>query len=402
MNPRSLPFALTALLLTTGIASAQEPLPHRVVDYRLDSGPVVHHGEQPASIYRQEILVEDAVWLRLFFSRAELGSDPVSGAGTTLRVTSLADGSVQDHTPLTLAQWRGSTAFFNGDRVRVELIADPGAPPSRLVLARLMVGEASGDELDSICGPDDDRTLSDSARTARVAPINCTGWMIDDDNHCFLSAGHCGVSSSFQVIEFNVPLSEPNGSVNHPPPEDQYAIDPASMQVVNGGVGNDWAYFGGFANTQTGLTPFQAQGEAYTLGDPPATVGGETIRIVGYGSVSGTQGTPESWNFVQKEHTGPLDSVSPTTLRYVVDTTGGNSGSPVFNDDTGLAIGIHTHGGCFSSGAGANNGTSILVTGLQDALANPLGVCLPDNTVFEDGFESGDLTSWSAFEPVVS
>ena len=37
---------------------------------------------------------------------------------------------------------------------------------------------------------------------------------------------------------------------------------------------------------------------------------------------------------------------------------GGNSGSPVVHEETGLAIGIHTHGGCSKSG-GANSGTKI-------------------------------------------
>ena len=37
---------------------------------------------------------------------------------------------------------------------------------------------------------------------------------------------------------------------------------------------------------------------------------------------------------------------------------GGNSGSPIFHEETGLAIGIHTHGGCSAKG-GANTGTKI-------------------------------------------
>ena len=53
-----------------------------------------------------------------------------------------------------------------------------------------------------------------------------------------------------------------------------------------------------------------------------------------------------------------------------------NSGSPVINEDTGQAIGIHTHGGC-SKGGGSNLGTGSNHAGLQSALANPLGVCIP-------------------------
>jgi S1-C subfamily serine protease len=63
-------------------------------------------------------------------------------------------------------------------------------------------------------------------------------------------------------------------------------------------------------------------------------------------------------------------------VRYQVDTTGGNSGSPVFNEDTGEAIGIHTHGGCDYSG-GYNSGTAVHNSGLANALANPAGICAP-------------------------
>ena len=69
-----------------------------------------------------------------------------------------------------------------------------------------------------------------------------------------------------------------------------------------------------------------------------------------------------------------------------MDTTGGNSGSPVIDDTTGEAIGIHTHGGCFNGG-GANAGTWANHPGLQAALANPQGVCIPQGPMFS--FPSG-------------
>src|SRR5690606_2557474 len=75
-------------------------------------------------------------------------------------------------------------------------------------------------------------------------------------------------------------------------------------------------------------------------------------------------------------------------LRYQADTTGGNSGSPVIDDSTGLAIGIHTHGGCTSS-SGANAGTAIEHPALQAALADPKGVCCLTPPLLEFSFPSG-------------
>ncbi|MEE8460048.1 MAG: hypothetical protein V3S08_09240, partial [Phycisphaerales bacterium] len=158
--------------------------------------------------------------------------------------------------------------------------------------------------------------------------------------------------------------------IQHPGTEDQYAVDDLSLQSNSGGVGNDWGYFGCFPNPETGLTAGEAQGEVFELATPPP-VSGQQIRITGYG----TDSSPPEWNQIQQTHAGPYVSFSVTTLEYRTDTTGGTSGSPVIDDNTGLAIGIHTHGGCTSGGGGANRGTGINLLPLQNALASPQGVC---------------------------
>src|SRR5690606_41991992 len=103
--------------------------------------------------------------------------------------------------------------------------------------------------LTSQCGPTDDRLPSNDPRAARGVPVGCTVNMIDDFNHQFLTAGHCVSGGNLEVVQFNVPLSNGNGSINHPGPEDQYSVDPESMQFANGGIGNDWSYFGVFDNS---------------------------------------------------------------------------------------------------------------------------------------------------------
>jgi hypothetical protein len=73
---------------------------------------------------------------------------------------------------------------------------------------------------------------------------------------------------------------------------------------------------------------------------------------------------------------GPYVTFTGTTVQYQTDTTGGNSGSPIILEDLGVAIGVHTNGGC-DSGGGQNSGTGVNNVGLQYALANPQGVCIP-------------------------
>ncbi|MEM7349264.1 MAG: hypothetical protein AAF657_00565 [Acidobacteriota bacterium] len=364
--------ALCLLLVFSAAAvSAQDPVPHRYAELDIDSGDVRNASAARATTFSESVRFEGASWLRLLFNQADLGQVTGRGDGTVLRITSLKDGAVQEHTAATLAQWQNSSAFFNGEEVLVELVADPDAPASRIRITEAMVGEPDG-ATDSICGPVDDRVLSTDARTARVVPVGCTVWLIDDEHGCFLSAGHC--TGNLQVVEFNVPLSNANGSLNHPPPEDQYAVDASSLQFDQTVIGNDWAYFGVFPNSETQLTPFEVQGQAFTLGTVPGVAANQDIRITGYGSVDGTQGTPVIWNQVQTTHNGPLTAINGTALQYQVDTTGGDSGSCVLNQDNGTAIGIHTNAGC-GAGGGANSGTGLNNAGLQNALANPIGIC---------------------------
>jgi len=375
-----------SLALPVAPASAQiQPLEQRPVDVVLDSGEVTNRGGARSAIFSEVLNVQDASWVRLMFDRCRLGAAPAGGEPTVLRLTSLADGAVQHMRAEHVVQWQMSSAYFNGGRVLVELLADPGAAPSRVEISFVLAGSieppAEGER--SICGPVDDRELSSDPRTGRLMPIGCTAWMIDDANKCFLTAGHC--TGAAEVMEFNVPLSNPGGGVVHPGPEDQYAVDPDSMQTNGGaGVGNDYAYFGCFPNTETGLTPAQAQGDWFVLADQAPDDTDRNIRITGYGTTSSP--VPPQWNQVQKTHVGPYVGSPGTNVQYSTDTTGGNSGSPVIDESTGLAIGIHTHAGC-GSGGGANNGTAIEHPGLQAFLANPQGVCIPN--LLEIAFPSG-------------
>lgn len=344
------------------VEPASRPIPQIEMDYVLDSGIVQNLGETRASVFETVVRVPEAPWLRLKFA------DVTLAPGSAIRVTSLKDGYWQDLDAYALGVWGNTSAYFNGDALRVEIIASARSGPNRLVMLDLIAGLDAG--FDSICGPTDDRVPSFDNRQGRAMPVGCTAWLIDDCARCFVTAGHCA-GSSLQVIQFNVPLSLSNGTVQNPPPQDQYVVDVSSKQSVGGGTGNDWGYFGVQRNTSTGMTPYEAYNrQAYTMAAAAPAVSGQQIRITGYGTSSiGTM------NQVQKTHVGPYVSKSGTLIRYATDTTGGNSGSPVVDETTGLAIGIHTHAGCTSSG-GSNQGTAIEHANFRNALANPRGVCL--------------------------
>jgi V8-like Glu-specific endopeptidase len=349
-------------------AFAQDPLQSVHMDLSYDSGAVANPSANEMVVISFPVDVEGARWMRLEFAQVQLAGDVLAGTGAKLRITSLSDGAVQEMNAIHVEQWRHTSAYFNGDVVLVEVVAEPHTGANRIVLSGL-TADLTGGVPESICGADN-RVLSSDPRQGRLVPIGCTGWLINDCNTCGLTAGHCS-GSSMQVLEFNVPLSNPDASVNHPGPQDQYSVDTSSVQTNGGqGVGNDWTYYGVFANSNTGLTPFQAQGARYTLTLPPPFNPNETIRITGYGVDS----SPNTYSQVQQTDVGPWVTSSGSTLQYATDTEGGNSGSPIIHEQSGNAIGIHTHGGCTATG-GQNSGTASSHSGLQAALALPIGIC---------------------------
>ncbi len=380
---RLLFFVLSCVVLAPGAATQGEIPLDMQVPYVHDTGWVPHAGERQEVLISFPVRFPGASSMRLYFEDVELGAAADGGPGSQLRLTSHADGAVQLMHAEHVRQWQRSSAYFNGDTVQVEVLADPGAGPSRIVMRQLDIGVAYQA---SQCGPNDDRALSSDARVARILPVACTAWMIKDCAHCFLSAGHC--SGGFATVQFNVPLSTGTGSFNHPGPEDQYAVDSSSLQV---GTSDDWAYFGCFANSTTGLTPFEAQSDAFELVPPPG-LSGNTIRITGHG----TDGTPSTHNQVQQTHMGPFTG-NGSTLTYQADTEGGNSGSPVIWEQTNQAIGIHTNAGCSTSGSGSNSGTPITQAGLQAALDNPQGICAQGSTGGHFGNLGGEKIGFPVF-----
>lgn len=361
--------------------------PFEDVTIGVDSGDVFADpaGGDGQVVFVAMVHVTDAPWLRLRFDTATLSGDPANDNTSRLRVVSVLDGGTQYLTSENVEQWEHTSAYFNGDAVIIELIASPGTGPSRLVMTSVKAGIQPFSDR-TICGPTDDRVLSYDDRNARHS-VGCSSWVINDLNSMFMTAGHCGTTGS-HVMSFKVPLSTSSGAKVNPPPEHQYAVNAASVQGQNNGVGQDWGYFGVSVNSNTGLTPYQAYGVRHTLATSIPGITGSNIRITGYGTTSAP--VPNEWNQVQKTHVGPLRTNSGNSLGYHTDTTGGNSGSCVLYENANTAVGVHTHGGCGSSSSSYNNGTKITYAPIQSALANPLGVCLsgkgvPGGILFASG-----------------
>lgn len=379
-------FGLTLVAVATSVARGQ-PAPLSSIDIAtpVDSGWTENTGSNPAVLWSTRVEVPDAVWVRLRFADVRLGRGDTNGdSAAFLRITSVLDGHVQTMHARHVAQWRRTSAYFNGDAVDIEIVASPNSGPCRVQVESTTAGTLAGSAR-NICDLVDDRLPSMDPRSARIVPVGCTGWLINDPNYCQLTAGHCVVAGNADVVEFNVPPSTDSGAIVHPAPSDQYAIDLDSLQFTPGivEVGEDWAYYGVFENSTTGMTAYEAQGDRFALAaDVPAPTG-QILRKTGFGTTGA--GVPPSYNQAQKTLTGPFTNEIGTWLHYPIDSSGGDSGSPVFLDGTDIAYAVHTNGGCAQTGY--NSGTSIENADLQFALANPKGVCIPN--YFEFGFPDG-------------
>ncbi len=365
--PGILVAALGAGLWTSPLAAQTYEPPSFDLPFHYDTGYGQNDGTELDVVLSFPVFVDSATWLQLKFAKVDLSGDPEAGTGSFLRITSMEDTAEQRQNAIHVEQWRNASAFFNGDGILVEVLSYPNTGKNRVVLEMVTAGIEFTDK--SQCGSQDNRVLSSDVRVARAMSGGCTAWIINDACGCLLTAGHCRSSTSY--VEFNVPLSTSGGSIRHPGPEDQYSLDNSSVQYTYGDIGNDWCYFGVHPNSNTGLTPFEAQGDAFDLTTPPSYSSGQQIRITGHG----VDYDDPTHNQVQQTHSGPrMNPGSGTILEYQVDTEGGNSGSPVIFESTGQGIGIHTHGGCNPPYSG-NYGTGANNSGLQYALANPRGVC---------------------------
>jgi V8-like Glu-specific endopeptidase len=331
---------------------------------------------------REVVRATGAPWLQLHFSDYNLGKL------SYIIITSLEDGGHQLLNAKSLAHSQNSSVYFNGDTVEVALHVAPGEKDIFFRIEEITVGEWVGLERDSsndgLCG-DDTRVSSTDPRVGRIMPGGCTGWIIS--NGAILTAGHCaGGGVNMALLEFNVPPSDCDGTINNPSSEDRYFIDQTSIVFSQVNFGNDWAVFKCKPDAVTGLLPVQAQGAFYrvSLDENPTNV-----RVTGYGTDNTPTGCTSNFNSdsqTQQTDSGPflremVQNPSDVYIEYAADSTLGLSGAPVINLSNDITIGIHngTVERCNPPGSG-NRGTSFK----NDSLANAIQTFPGANVVYVD------------------
>ncbi|MGB6847938.1 MAG: FG-GAP-like repeat-containing protein, partial [Thermoanaerobaculia bacterium] len=182
----------------------------------------------------------------------------------------------------------------------------------------------------------------------------CTGTLITQN--LFLTAGHCFdrtagnwrlpringtndvISSADIAANMHVNFNYQVDPAGNPRPVESFTIEELVEHRL-GGLD--------FAIVRLSGSPSQTYGQGIVaLEDPNPN---DMLCIIGHPA-----GVPK------RIEAGPLTSVSGDRLRYNdIDTLGGNSGSAIMHSPTGVIVGVHTNGGCNSSGTGANSGMRI-------------------------------------------
>lgn len=372
-------FAAIAGTLATSALAGVPDLERKVVE-EVGVASEVYDGDgvQNRQVFRQMIERPGTTWMRARIGEHNLGAE------SYITIMSLQNGRMQHHSASTLLEWDNWTAFFNGDAIEIALHVAPGDTGVFVTVESIAFAEiiASNDAPEptgaaaSICGDNDNRTASSDSRVGRLFKGGCTGWLIS--NGGVLTAGHCVDENGNigGVLEFNVPPSSPNGNSEWADPDDQYPVIAGSVAFQSNGVGDDWAQFRVGANPNTGLRAHIAQG-FFRLTDLAPAVD-TTLRVTGYGidmspRGAGYQGTepdccdpdgegPETCTYdcnsssrTLQTHTGRLDDIEGYDIEHEADTMPANSGSPIIWESNGLAIGIHTAGGCDDFWSGYTN-----------------------------------------------
>lgn len=402
----------------------------------MDSGTQSNQSNEAKSVFAQIVdLGPEIPWVRIRFDK----QGTILKAGSVIRVTSFLDGETQLLDAAELDNWGYATAFLNGPVVEIELIAGAGTEGNSIRIRDVL----AGGELTTFFGEDakigDDEALprficndvdtrqpaiagdggvtpDPDPRVGRLLPggINsqeaplghCTAFIIDDQpgpDKLHLSAGHCfdgnPVNQDLQddyVLQFNVPASNANCNINHPPVDRQFPVKRTAIYSRFSGydnphTGNDWAVFK--CHKSNGRTSFQRQGAAFKLKNTPPPLGAVlNVEVIGHGTdgneAGAVAGDPRAcychpaagtgrYNAVQQKSIGTTERTSKKAVgrcqgganagrpcrgaadcpdgvcanlvhvvyRTKAPTCGGNSGSPVINQANGEVVAIHTgHG----------------------------------------------------------
>ena len=233
----------------------------------------------------------------------------------------------------------------------------------------------------------------------------------------FLTAGHCiDEDNIIQAVQFNVPLSEPDGTPVFSDPVDQYPVDrnsivfdPAFLTLPDILVPteDDWGLFEALPNDISGQHPAVANDTFIRLTDDEPALN-QPIRLTGYGRDNDPPGTDPENDFLNTANRTLQTDVGRLSFNFSggfyevndVDQSEGNSGSPFLHNGLGIGIqrGPASNVRCRpSTHFGDAKGAKVTVSDLRAALEGSV----PD-TVYLDAGHPTTTQTGTIFDPEIT
>lgn len=182
-----------------------------------------------------EINYPNTTSLRLYFEETKLGKE-------SYLLLESSDGAQQKLDGEALKNWSNSSAYFNGGTVKISVYQSLGEPLVTFKLKEVKVNDGqigqstrqtqarkvtTKSATSSSAGEISMEEMPYAAAIGRLtngSRVGGAGWIAPNGAIVTSRQGYKLISEGFDIIEFNVPLSNQDGSVNHPAPEDQYPL----------------------------------------------------------------------------------------------------------------------------------------------------------------------------------
>lgn len=419
-------------LVTSFSLRAQKMMPHSF-QYRADST------QQGSIKVVSNVSYPNAASIRLYFEDVSLGDK-------SYLLLEGADGAQQRLDARALENWHNTSAYFNGGQVKISVHQANGESPVAFKLKEVKVSEEiAAANIQQMHGAslNTQASTSDAAQMQSDIPygkaigrltngnrVGGAGWIAPNGAIVTSRRGYQLIEESgFDIIEFNVPLSDKDQSVNHPAPEDQYplkmdgAVYTSRHVQIKRDIGGPYHLESalGFAVIEalpnsTGLTPGERQNEYFLIALNPdeGSIESEDIYVDIF-SYTGLFDiyleSDYSYNFALQKRSPRLLSVEDRVDKYTPNTEeillyelfGQNvhedawsyhSGGPVTYKDSNVAIGVHEETS-FHTGEAYNSPGPSVGNGFRHGhFRNSLNDFFTSNGVYVDvmGFNGSDAT----------
>lgn len=297
-----------------------------------------------------------------------------------------------------LEKWNYSSAFFNGDTVKVFLYTAP-SEENLIRIDQIKVGtQQKGSQADDVITKAAITAASQTSmseidfeafphakavgRITNGSKAFGTGWIAPNGAIVTSELIRSLIADGFDIIEFNVPPNNPDGSLNHPGPEDQYLLSEVNQGYMAlfsfkrktrldasdehdldiSAYRTDWAIYEALPN-HTGLRPGERQQayfrvvnnpssfvleaidvevDVWHYGEPIVALNSDRFRILQKSS---------SRLLIQKDFikkvrylNDPVSLDSDDLLLYHLNGQGhfsGAAGAPITYKDENIALGVH-------------------------------------------------------------